>query len=92
MKTHNLTKAIIFAAGLEILLSLIWFSNHPDLSQFFLYLGLGLLLLVFAYIYEWMKRFQVEIQEQDSRLDSFDLWVRQEFKKLNKQEDKSNGI
>ena len=84
MKLHNLTKAIIFIAILEIIFSVIWFVKYPDLSQAFLYLAVGLLLLVFAYIYEWMKRFQVEIKEQDSRLDSFDLWVRQEFKKLNK--------
>ena len=90
MKLHNLTKAIILTAGLEIILSLIWFSNHPDLSQAFLYIAAGLLLLVFAYIYEWMKRFQGQIKEQDSRLNSFDLWVRQEFDKLNKQEAKNN--
>ena len=42
------------------------------------------LLLIFSYIYEWMKRFQEDIKEQDSRLNSFDLWIRQEFKKLNK--------
>jgi len=83
MKTHNLTKAIIFAAIIEIVLSFIWFTKHPDLSQALLYISAGVLLLIFAYIYEWMKRFQENINEQDSRLNSFDLWVRQEFNKLN---------
>lgn len=89
MKLHNLTKTIYLVAIIEILLSIAWFNNYPDLSQCLLYIALGILLMVFAYIYEWMKRFQGIIQEQDSRLNSFDLWVRQEFNKLNKQEDKS---
>ena len=87
MKLHNLTIAILFAATIEMILTLIWFNNHPDLSQSFLYLGAGFLLFVFGYIYEWMKRFQVKIQEQDSRLNSFDLWSRQEFDKINKKQE-----
>ena len=82
MKNHNLTKAIYLVATIEIILSLIWFSIHPDLSQCLLYVALGILLMVFAYIYEWMKRFQNQVKEQEKVLHSFDLWVRQEFKKL----------
>ena len=91
MKNHNLTIAILFAATIEITISLIWFGIYPDLSQALLYLGVGFLLFVFAYIYEWMKRFQGEIKEQDSRLDSFDLWIRQEFKKINNKQEEKNA-
>lgn len=83
MKTYNLTKAICFIAVIEIILSFIWFAIHPDLSQAFLYLGLGVLLFIFAYIYEWMKRFQESINEQENAFNSLDLWIREEFKKLN---------
>lgn len=84
MKIHNLTAALFISGTLELIASFIWFSKYFDLSQFILYLGFGFLLLIFAYIYEWMKRFQGQITEQDSRLNSFDLWIRQEFNKLNK--------
>ena len=82
MKLHNLTKAIYFAAIIEIALSIAWFNNYPDLSQCLLYVALGILLMVFGYIYEWMKRFQNQVKEQEKALHSFDLWVRQEFKKI----------
>ena len=82
MKSHNLTIAILFIATIEIILTLTWFSIYPDLSQAFLYLGVGFLLYIFAYIYEWMKRFQNQVKEQEKVLHSFDLWVRQEFKKI----------
>jgi len=49
-------------------------SKYFDLSQFILYLGFGFLLLIFAYIYEWMKIFQGTIDEQEKMLNSFDLW------------------
>ena len=84
MKLHNLTTAIYFTAVIEIIFSFIWFSNHPDLSQCLLYVALGILLMVFGYIYEWMKRFQNQVKEQEKALHSFDLWVRQEFNKINK--------
>ncbi len=84
MKIHNLTKAIFFVAIIEIVLTFIWFNKYPDLSQAFIYVGMGALLFIFAYIYEWMKRFQENINEQEKMLNSFDLWVRQEFKKINK--------
>ena len=83
MKLHNLTKTIYLVAIIEILLSIAWFNNYPDLSQCLLYIALGILLMVFGYIYEWMKRFQNQVKEQEKVLHSFDLWVRQEFKKLN---------
>jgi len=89
MKLHNLTTAIYLGAIIEIALSIAWFINYPDLSQCLLYVALGILLMVFGYIYEWMKVFQGQLTEQDLRLNSFDLWIRQEFKKINKQEDKS---
>ena len=57
MKLYNLTKAIYFAAIIEIALSIAWFNNYPDLSQCLLYVALGILLMVFGYIYEWMNRF-----------------------------------
>ena len=89
MKIRNLTIALFVFGTLELIASFIWFSKYFDLSQFVLYLSVGFLLLIFAYIYEWMKIFQGQLNEQDSRLNSFDLWIRQEFKKINKQEDKS---
>jgi len=84
MKLNNLTITLFLLGTLELIASFIWFSKYFDLSQFILYLGFGFLLLIFAYIYEWMKTFQGMIKEQDLRLNSFDLWVRQEFKKINK--------
>jgi len=84
MKLHNLTTAIYLGAIIEIALSIAWFINYPDLSQCLLYVALGILLMVFGYIYEWMKVFQGQLTEQDLRLNSFDLWIRQEFKKINK--------
>ncbi len=84
MKLHNLTTAIYLGAIIEIALSIAWFINYPDLSQCLLYVALGILLMVFGYIYEWMKVFQGQVTEQDLRLNSFDLWIRQEFKKINK--------
>ncbi len=88
MKLHNLTKSIYFIAVIEIIFSIIWFYNHPDLSQAVLYIALGCLLIIFGYIYEWMKRFQNQVKEQEKVLHSFDLWARQEFKKLNEKKEK----
>ena len=92
MKLNNLTIILFLLGTLELIASFIWFSKCFDLSQFILYLGFGFLLLIFAYIYEWMKRFQNQVKEQEKVINAFDLWVRQEFKKLNtqlnKQEDK----
>ena len=82
MKLHNLTTAIYLGAITEILLSIAWFINYPDLSQCLLYITIGILLMVFGYIYEWMKRFQNQVKEQEKVINAFDLWVRQEFKKL----------
>ena len=83
MKIHNLTITLFVLGILELISSFLWFSKYFDLSQFILYLGFGFLLLIFAYIYEWMKIFQGTIDEQEKMLNSFDLWVRQEFKKIN---------
>ena len=84
MKIHNLTITLFLLGTLELIASFLWFSKYFDFSQFILYLGFGFLLLIFAYIYEWMKVFQNTIKEQENILNSFDLWIRQEFKKLNK--------
>ena len=83
MKLHNLTTAIYLGAIIEIALSIAWFISYPDLSQCLLYVALGILLMVFGYIYEWMKRFQNQVKEQEKVINAFDLWVRQEFKKIN---------
>ena len=83
MKLHNLTTAIYLGAIIEIALSIAWFNSYPDLSQCLLYVAFGILLMVFAYIYEWMKRFQNQVKEQEKVINAFDLWVRQEFKKSN---------
>ena len=82
MKPYNLTITLFVLGTLELIASFIWFSKFYDLSQFILYLGFGFLLLIFSYIYEWMKRFQNQVKEQEKVLHSFDLWVRQEFKKI----------
>jgi len=68
MKIHNLTGALVIGAILEIVIVLIWFGKYRDPSQLILFLGAGILLFIFAYIYEWMKRFQGSLKKQDEKI------------------------
>lgn len=77
-KIHNLTKAIVLLGAVEIVSSLIWFGFYKDPSQGVLYICGGLIIFVFAYIYQWMKNFQRVVKETERKLIDIQVWITNE--------------
>jgi len=81
---HNLTKALGGIGGAIILFSFIWHIVYPNPSQLWITIFIGLIIIGFAYVYEWMKRFQKDIAEHNQRIDSMDIYLKEKLEKLDK--------
>ena len=58
-----------------------WFFMSYDPSQLMFGVLGGITILGFAYIYDWMKEKDKELEKLNKRLDAFtDWWARQEVK------------
>lgn len=58
-----------------------WFFLFYDPSQMVLGVAIGIIVLGFSYIYDWMKNKEKDMDKINKRLDSFtEWWTRQEMK------------
>ena len=73
---YNLTKVLGILGVMSIVFSYIWHLIYVDFSQFVIVSMMGIFIIGFAYVYEWMKRFQKEIEEHNQRIDSMDIWMK----------------
>lgn len=68
MKT--ITKIVGMFGTMVLVISIIqWFFLYPDISQLLFGAGLGCVILIFAYLYEWMKIVDKQIENLNYRLD-----------------------
>ena len=73
---NNLSKLTAITGTTIIICSIIrWFFFYYDPSQLVLGIGIGIIVLGFAYIYNWMKGKDEEIKEINKRIDSFVKWL-----------------
>ena len=90
---YNITKAIGGLGLLAIIFSFCWHMAYPNPSQFYITSFIGIIFIVFASYYEWIKRLKIEnegkhqmlkmeIEEQNQRIDSMDLWMNKKLNKL----------
>lgn len=79
----NKLSTLMGSAGIVIIASSIirWFFLFYDPSQMILGVGIGIITLGFAYIYDWMKHKGDEIALLNKRLDAVtEWWVKEEMK------------
>ena len=93
-RIHKLTIVIGIIGILTIIISTIrWLFLFPDKSQFAIAVGIGAVFIGFAYIYETIKRIDLEIikvrkenakqkTEFDTALDALNIFYREEIDKL----------
>ena len=68
MKT--ITKIIGMFGIMVLVISIIqWFFMYPDISQLLFGGGLGCAIIFFAYLYEWMKIVDKQIENLNYRID-----------------------
>ena len=74
---------LINAAGITIIVCSIirWFFLYYDPSQMIIGTAIGIIVMGFAYIYDWMKKKDEEFEKLNKRLDGFtEWWTQQEMK------------
>ncbi len=79
----NKLPKLINAAGITIIACSIirWFFIYYDPSQMVLGVAIGIIVMGFAYIYDWMKKKDEEFKKLNKRLDGFtEWWTQQEMK------------
>ena len=87
-KIHKLSIALGIVGIFIITASTIrWFFLFPDMSQFILAVGIGVVVVGFGYIHETIKRIDGKIGEFDTALDASIICYRDEIDKLNKRID-----
>ena len=91
-KIHKLTIAIGIIGIFVIIASTIrWFFLFPDYSQFIIAVGIGVVFIGFAYIYETLKRMDEQFIEFDKALDAFNIFFRDEIDKLKEKDKELKG-
>lgn len=75
-----------YVIGLIIVIASIarWFVIYNDPSQAALGCACGLLLIAFSYVYQSLFDLNEKVKDLNEGLDTFNLWVRDEFDKINK--------
>jgi len=93
-RIHKLTIVIGIIGIITIITSTIrWLFLFPDRSQFAIAVGIGVVFLGFAYIYETIKRIDIELvkireenakqkAEFDTAMDALNIYYREEIDKL----------
>ena len=62
-----------------------WFLLYPDYSQAIISVGVGIILVGFAYLYNEKKINEENIKDLNSGIDTFNIWVRDKFVSLRKE-------
>lgn len=56
-----------------------WYFIWLDISQAVLGVGLGLLVIILSYVYNWMRHIDYELDKQEKRIDAtVDWWMNRE--------------
>lgn len=74
-KIQNWTKAIFIAGILWIVVALSWFITYHDPSQLILYLALGVGILCFGGLVEWILRIRQYHRDLSKRVDDQAIWI-----------------
>ena len=79
MKIHKLT-ILGYGLGITIIICSIirWFFLFYDLSQVVLGSSVGIIVCLFAYVYNWMKDKDIELSKQEKRIDDMLKWFSKE--------------
>lgn len=72
----------VYGLGLFMIVSCTvrWFWLYPDFSQFVLSVGIGFFVLLFGYIYDWMKAKDVQVKRAEDKIDSILLQLEKQYK------------
>ena len=79
----NKLSKIGYLVGFIIIVMVIsrWWFMYYDPSQIAIGSSIGLILCGFAYIYDWMRKTNNNLDNTNKRLDAFtDWWTKQELK------------
>ena len=75
----NITKAITLLGSIVLIVSIVqWFFRFPDISQLLFGAGLGCVILIFAYIHNWMTMKDKETNNDERRITELEFWARQQ--------------
>lgn len=70
-----------FGAFIIMASTIRWFFLYPDMSQFVLASFIGVIVLGFAYIYQWMKDADEFHKKIEKRIDAIvDWWTKNDIK------------
>ncbi len=77
-----------YVAGLIIVIASIarWFIIYDDPSQAAFGVAIGVILLGASYVYQRLVDLTEEIKDVNAGLDAFNLWTRDQLKKLGAEE------
>lgn len=82
-----LTRAGYFVGVLIIIASTIrWSITYVDYSQAAFGAAIGVILLGASYVYQRLVDLTEEIKDLNAGLDTFNIWTRDELKKLGRKE------
>ena len=84
MKTYRWTKTIVVTGILWVVISLIWFLKHPDPSQLFVYLAIGIGILCFSGLIDWILRIRQYYRDLKGIVDDHSIWITGFEKERNK--------
>ena len=79
---ENKLSILTTIAGATIIICSIirWFFLFYDPSQMILGVGIGIIVVGFAYVYDWMKQTDKNINKLNKRVDAFtDWWTQHEM-------------
>lgn len=75
MKTNNISLGLgVFGATVVVISIIRWFFMYYDLSSLLFGGGIGVVFLIFAYIYHFMRKTDERLKEAEKRLDAFAMW------------------
>lgn len=79
--------------GLLILVASVirWYFIWYDISQAMLGVGIGILVMILAYIYNWMKETEIAIGKINKRVDAVVMWWTKQEKDEVRNIAKGNG-
>jgi len=85
---QTINKISLVGAGVGLVMIIIsiiqWFFLYPDISQFLFGVGLGCNIMIFSYIYNWMKNKDVEIDGLGRATDVYRRETWDKFDKIDK--------
>jgi len=75
MKMYRWTKSIISAGILWLVVSICWFLIHPDPSQLFVYLAIGIGIICLGSLVNWILRIKSYLKELEKKVNDHTIWI-----------------